>query len=93
KAAQRPPIGSGPGCPYGLDSLTEWSRTIALKRLKNLSFQNQINFTIYKTYCQAWKAPKPARTLRLAERNARFVEITRVFRYAFFIKEKGGHVL
>ena len=31
--AAMPPVGSGPGCPYGLDSLSEWSRVIALKGL------------------------------------------------------------
>ena len=31
--AAEPPVGSGPGCPYGLDSLSEWSRVIALKEL------------------------------------------------------------
>ena len=49
--------GSGPGCPYGLDSKMEWSKIIALKRLF-LVLQNLHKHSISENSCQLSKSFK-----------------------------------
>ena len=51
--------GSGPGCPYGLDSKMEWSKIIALKRLF-LVLQNLHKHSISENSCQLFHFMIPA---------------------------------
>ena len=90
-----PPIGSGPGCPYGLNFKKKWSRTIALKRLCVSSFQNHSNNIIKKNTCQLYNGI--ARVVQsyfyemTNEEYAAFgVDNCAILQYEFSGEENGG---